>query len=164
MFYYLLFLYTCCLSFCLSIWFPSLHVFYFIPFLLIGFYRYPLKTCLWWALVCGSLVDLLSSHTPMGTHAAIYCLVMCYLYRYKFYFFEERLSILPLMTMYFACCITILQTLFLFVGKEMAGAFTFNWVMNLLWSSLREGIYATIAFTIPLYSLSKIKRNFSVFY
>lgn len=151
----LLFLYTFCLAMSLGALFPFLRLLYFVPFLVLSFYRCSLPHSLWWAIVCGFVMDLFSTHTPLGIYALIYSLTTAYLYRYQFHFFEDRLSTLPVMTFCFACLSTLIQ-IFLFSIMGHAISLSWNWFKHdVLWMPLQDALYAILAFTIPTLFFSK---------
>ena len=147
----------------LPVFFSSLHLLYFAPFLIASFYQCSLKSCLWWALICGSMIDLLSSQTRLGTYAFNYCLTTICLYRYKFLFFEDRLSTLPIMTFCFACVATLIQaTLFSFIGIP----FPFSWkwmISDLFLSPFQNLMYAGLAFSLPSLLMIHIRKRYSLF-
>lgn len=147
------------LAMVLPLFFPSLHLLFFAPFLVLCFYRCPLSSCLWWALSCGFVIDLLSAQTRLGTYAMNYCLTTLFLYRYKFHFFEDRLSTLPIMTLGFACLSTLIQiAIFYTIGKPLS--LSWEWMTNnLFFSPLQDALYAILAFTIPSLVISHIKRR-----
>lgn len=147
------------LAMVLPLFFPSLHLLFFAPFLALCFYRCSLSGCLWWALSCGFVIDLLSAQTRLGTYAMNYCLTTLCLYRYKFHFFEDRLSTLPIMTLCFACLSTLIQTaIFYMIGKSFS--LSWEWMAsNLFFSPLQDALYAGLAFTLPSLVISHIKRR-----
>lgn len=149
-----LFAYICGLTLTLPLLFPSLRLFYFSPFLVFCFYRNSFSSCLWWALLCGLIVDLLSNQTRLGTYALNYCLTTAFLYGYKQHFFEDRLSTLPVMTFCFAILSTAIQVGILYgFGKP----FTLSWEWiksDLFWMPLQDALYAAAAVAFPLSLLS----------
>lgn len=150
-----LFAYTCSLALILPILFPSARLFYFAPFLILSFYQLPLPKCLWWALICGFIVDLLSSQTRLGIYSINYCVTAALLYRYKYFFFEDRPSTIPVMTACFAFVSALIQLgLFYITGKVFS--FSWEWVKSdLLWMPLQDAFYALIAFTLPSWLFTK---------
>lgn len=158
-----LFVYTFCLALLLPIFLPSLHLIFFAPFLVLCFYRCSLLNCLWWSLSCGFIIDLLSTQTRLGIYATIYCLVTIFLYRYKFYFFEDRLSTLPVMTFGFTCLSTLIQTaLFYAIGQP----FFLSWewmITDLIFIPLQNAFYAGFAFILPPWVLSSLRKPSSSF-
>lgn len=92
---------------------PNLPVTYFLPFLVIAMYKKPLIPCLWYSLLCGLLLDLFSSHTPLGLFAMNFTLSTWILYRQKQNFFADSVMTLPLMTCFFSILSTLFQVILL---------------------------------------------------
>lgn len=155
-----LFTYTYCLTMLLPLFFPFLHLLYFAPFLIVCFYRCSLIGCLWWALVCGLIVDLFSSESRLGIYAINYCLTTFYLYRYRFLFFEDGFSMLPVMSFGFTCLSTFIQTgIFYLIGKPFM--LSGEWLINdLIVIPLQVAIYAILAFSFPTWMLIRMKRRY----
>ena len=154
---------TCSLVLFSPLFFPFLHVVFFSPFLVLCFYRCSLSSCLWWALICGFIIDLFSYETRLGIYAINYCLTTFCLYRYKFHFFEDRLSTLPVMTFGFTNLSFLIQIgLFFITGK--AFSLSLEWVINdLLLIPLQTATYAVLAFIFPFSLLSLLKRRYFLF-
>lgn len=158
-----LFTYAFSLAMFLPLFFPSLYLLFFAPFLVLSFYRYPLSSCLWQALICGFIIDLLSSQTRLGTYAVNYCLATLCLYRYQFHFFEDRLSTLPLMTFCFTCLTTVIQA-GLFYMTDKLFFVSWDWLKNdLFLSPFQNALYASCAFSLPIVILSHMRKRYSVF-
>jgi rod shape-determining protein MreD len=145
--YTLLFVYTSFLGLLLSNILPNIQLLYFAPFLTLCLYRLPFSNCLWWALICGFVVDLFSSQLQIGTFALIYCLTVAYLHHFKKHFFEDHKTTLPLMTFAFAICSTLLQFgIFYVMGKPFA--LSWIWMKNdLFWMPLQDALYGVLFFS-----------------
>lgn len=158
-----LFIYTFCLAMTLPLFFPFCHLLYFAPFLVLCFYRYSFVGCLWWSLICGFVVDLFSVETRLGTYAMNYCLTTLCLYRYRFHFFEDRWSTLPVMTFSFTCLSTLIQiTIFYLISKPFV--LSWEWVMNdFFLIPLQVAIYAIVAFILPSLVIAHLKRRYFLF-
>jgi hypothetical protein len=156
--YLLLFLYTCLLTLTLPLLFSSLHLLFFAPFLVLCFYRYPLPYCLWWALICGFIIDLLSSHMRLGA----YCFTSLCLYRYQLYFFEDRFSTLPVMTFFFSILSVLTHVCFsYFTGLPFT--LSWSWLANdLLWMPIQNALYAIVAFTLPFELLARQRQHSAI--
>lgn len=156
----LLFAYTIALALIFPLFFPFLHLVIFAPFIILMFYRYPLTDALWWSLLSGTIVDLFSSETRLGHYALIYCLSTLFLYRYRFYFFEDRLSTLPLMTISFSCLSMVIQVL-IFLVTSRTFSLSWEWLFNdLVLIPLQTAGYAIFAYTLPLIALLNFKRRY----
>lgn len=158
-----LFTYTACLAMILPLFFPSWHILYFAPFLILCFYDYSLVGCLWWSLICGFIIDLFSAETRLGIYAFNYCATTFFLYRYQFHFFEDRLSTLPAMSFCFTCLSTILQIVILSItGKNIS--LSWDWLISdLLLIPLQVSIYSILAFTLPFMAIRFLKRRYLLF-
>ena len=147
----------------LAIFLPTLlsggYLLFFAPSIILSFYRYPLPICLWWAIICGFIIDLYSSQTRLGVYAINYCLVSLCLYRYKFHFFEDYLSTLPIMTFCFVILSTFFQLMFFYViGNSIH--ISFDWIINnFIFTPFLNASYAILAFTIPSLIIPYINRN-----
>jgi rod shape-determining protein MreD len=156
------FIYAFGLALIFPIFFPSLYLLYFAPFLVLNFYRCSLQSSLWWAFTCGLMIDLLSSQTPLGIYAINYCFTTICLYRYKFLFFEDRLSTLPVMTFCFAIVTTLIQTgLIYFIG--MSFSLSWQWVLSdLFLNAFQNAIYAGLTFSLPSVVVVRMRREFLI--
>jgi hypothetical protein len=125
---------------------PKLRLTTFAPFLVLVLYQKTLVNSLWWALAIGCLLDLLSGYPRMGLLPLTYCLTIAALTFVKPYFFIEKFSTLPLMTMLFA----LLSTLILFALMTLFGQalqVTWRWIAtDLLFFPLLDGLYGLVWF------------------
>ena len=154
-----LFGYACCLAMVIPLLLPSTYLAYFAPFIVLSFYRCPFNRSLWWALFCGLFIDLFSSQTPLGTYAFNYCLTAFLLYRYKDHFFQDALSTLPVMTLFFTCCSNLIQG-FLLYALGLPFHFSWEWVnSDLFFVPLLTALYAIIAFKLPSLAFAKLIRH-----
>jgi rod shape-determining protein MreD len=155
-----LYFYSLSLLFILSSFFPNSGLFYFAPMMILSFYKHSLPACLWWGLVCGLTIDLFASETKLGFYALNYCLATLILYRYKYQFFEDSLSTLPIMTFIFGFCTTLISTI-LYSAVITPIPLSLKWLYHdLLWLPINDAIYAAMAFTLPLQWI-KQKRYFT---
>lgn len=158
-----LFAYTAALALTLPMLFPLWHILYFAPFIIVTFYRSTLNGSLWWSLLCGFIIDLYSADTRMGTYALNYCLTTFVLFQYKMHLFEKKFYTLFMMTFCFTILSTIVQTvIFLIIGKLFS--LSLYWAVNdLIILPFQAGIYAVIAFAIPLHFIAQLKRRFALY-
>ena len=156
---FFLFGYACCLANVLPLLFSSLHLLYFVPFLVIALYRCPLNQALWWSFACGLFLDLFASQTSLGTYALTYCLATFCLYGYKTHFFEDRQSTLPVMIFCYTCLSNvILGALLLAIAKPFH--FSWEWVRtDLLLVPLATSIYGVLAFKAPWALFRKMRKR-----
>lgn len=158
------FIYALGLSLCVPALFPSLRLTFFAPFLVFIFYQKDKTTGMWWAFLCGLIIDLLSTHMRLGTYAFTYCLVTWILYPHKQHFFEDNLTTLPLMTALFSILSILIQICLLYTMNQKI-LFSWNWMKEeLFWTPVQDGLYAGIAFSFPSLFFPKItKRPTSLF-
>lgn len=155
--------YTSCLALLLPLFFPFWHMLYFVPFIVQCFYRNSLTGCLWWSFVCGFIVDLFCADTRLGNYAMNYCLATFCLYRYRFHFFEDRLSTLPTMTFGFTCLSAFIQiAIFYVINRPFA--ISWSWLFSdFLFIPLQTSLYAILAFNLPSLLLIYLKRRYLLF-
>lgn len=140
------------------VFFPTLHLYYFSPYLITTYYRYSRYTALWHAVGCGIVVDLFSSTPFFGLSAMNYSLVTLVLYGQRRNFFEEKISTLPVMTFFFSFLSTLLSPLLHFFCGRMVllqGA----WVLSdLVCMSCLDGLYALLFFSLPFQLTNRIRK------
>lgn len=160
-----LFLYSFFISQVVVLFFPYTHLLGFAPFLILCFYKNSLISCLWLSLLCGLVIDLFSSEMRLGMNAFNYCLTTYCLYRFQFYFFEDRYSSLPIMTGCYTCLSTIIQVVLLKLNDQTI-SLSWEWAFDaMLLTPMQGALYAAIAFSLPsmLFSksglLSRLKRK-----
>ncbi len=139
--------------------FTNLSLAYFVPVIIITIYRYELVICLWLAMSCGLILDLLSSTWFFGMHSCTYVLTTALLYSSKKNLFEDSIITLPLFTAIYSSLATlILWFLVSFLDKSIP--LSSIWILkDLLLMPLLDSIYAFICFTIPLVLLRSRRRQ-----
>lgn len=158
----LLFFYTLTLMILL----PQMPLLYFAPFLVISFYKQTFTTCLWLSLLCGLIVDLFAAQTRLGLYGINYCITTFFLYSQRTHFFEDSLSTVPILTLFFSISSTLIQTALLYaMGQDLL--LSWMWVRSdLFLMPLVDAVYAAIAFTLPSLFIPRIKpkrtRHFSL--
>ena len=65
---------------------------FFAPFLVIAYYKCGYVKCLWLSLLCGLIIDLLSSHTTTAIHSINYCITTAILYNRTKFFFDDKIQ------------------------------------------------------------------------
>lgn len=145
--------------------FPSVKLYYFIPFLVRCFYLKSLNTALLMALFIGFLVDLFSTHSRFGLYAANYVITTYFLYGLKKNFFEDNLSTLPFMTFFFSLFSSILHyfLIILLSSQTIPLSFAFIFVDFLLMPAL-DSLFAVSVFTLPAYFFGKPIRKGSDYF
>lgn len=133
----------------LTPWFPEWPLTYFAPFLVITYYKKPFETCLWLSLICGLIMDLLSSHRHLGLFALNYCLVTTILYSQRQHFFEDSLSTLPIMCFFFAIVSTLIQIPLHHVFESPIVLAKDWWINDLIVMPGIDALYGFVWFTLP---------------
>lgn len=123
------------------------------------FYKRPLSSCLWYSVICGLIMDLLSARARLGIYVINYCITTSILFSQKRHFFEDKISTLPLMTFLFSVISTILQAMTL---KIMTNDFHPSWQWagtDLLVFPFLDAIYALGWFALPTYLLRRRSQS-----
>ncbi|MBA3723058.1 MAG: rod shape-determining protein MreD [Parachlamydiaceae bacterium] len=153
------FIYALTINFLFPALFPTLNLLFFAPFIILSFYNTNKINVLWLALLCGLIVDLLSTHTRIGFYALNYCLTAWILYPQKVHFFEDSFSTLPIMTFLFSITSTFIQV-FLFYILGQGILFSWELIQNdFIWLPIIDAIYAALAFTIPYLFYPKTSKR-----
>ncbi len=137
---------------------PKLRLTFWAPFIVFCYYRFPLIICLWISLACGLSIDLISSTHSFGMHMLAYSVTTGLLYGRKKFFFEDEITTIPLLTIFFSLAWTVIQAslVHLFggnLGISLAWVFTDLIIMPLL-----DGLYAFVWFTVPLILWNKTRK------
>jgi rod shape-determining protein MreD len=139
------------------IYFPSLRLNFFAPFIILVCYRMDFAKSLLIAFAIGSLKDLYCIETRMGLYAFIYCLTTYFLWNRRQTFFEDQPITLPLMTLFFSIIAFIIEWLLHpLLGRNVP--FTLPLLItDLLFFPLLDAIYAWLFFDICLnYTLNRL--------
>lgn len=139
--------------------FPSMHLFYFVPFIILSYYQFSYIGSLWISLACGTIIDCFSVHSFFGLNAFVYCLTTSILYRQQSNFFADRLSTLPLMTSLFSVTATLILMLCASI-LERKQIFSFTlFFTDLFIMPFFDSLYAFLFFVLPFQILRKISRQ-----
>ena len=145
----------------LTPWLPQWKLTYFAPFLVICYYKKPFETCLWLSLMCGLMMDLLSSQRHLGLYALNYCLVTSCLYSQKKHFFEDSLSTLPIMCFLFALISSLLHIPLYSLFESKATLGDEWWLNDLVIMPAIDALYGFVFFTLPgIFLPRKSKREY----
>ncbi len=132
---------------------PPLHCFY--PYLLLILYQRPFKHALLQAFLCGLLIDLLSSSLPLGFFTSIFMIALYGFYRFKHFFFIDKIMTFPILTFLFSSFVTLIHrlTLNIFCLKS---PLTLKWMAtDLIIMPLGDALFALVFFAFSLKFLSK---------
>lgn len=139
--------------------FAQLRLTFFAPFLVIVCYQKPLPACLWFAFVCGIILDLFSSYTRFGMHALDFCLTLLILYPQRRNFFADSLTTLPVMTFLFASLSSLIMAILLY-AIEMKNIFSLLWIVaDVILLSIADAAYAFFCFILPPLVAGKPRRT-----
>lgn len=143
---------------------PSLRLTYFAPFLIVLYYRKSFLVSLWGSLLCGLVLDLLSSKTHLGFYSLNYTLATSLLFHQRQNFFGDSLSTMPLMVFFFALLSCLIQTV-LMVFFEKQFVLSWHWVASdLIVMPAGDAAYAFILFILPWRLLGKPPRKGSEYF
>lgn len=128
---------------------PSIRLLFFSPFLITALYQKPIPTALCLALLCGFILDLLSSSPRLGIHALDFCVTLAILYKQQRNFFADSLSTLPFMTFLFSMISTAIFGLLVYT-IEMQNIISLRWIFtDLLLMPVADAGYAFVVFILP---------------
>jgi len=146
------------------LFFPQLKLFYFIPFLIVLSYQKALIHCLWGALGCGLIMDLLSSEPFFALHALNYSIIIILIHQLRFYFFADSLTTLPLLTFFFSFLTTLLHLVLYYI-------FGIPFSLNLAWMKtdlvfmpILDALYGFTIFILPYFIFGKRVRSAREFF
>lgn len=126
--------------------FPSQHLCFFAPFIIVACYKKPLHTALWCAALAGIAIDLFSS-VRFGIATLNCLLTAACIYGRQRHFFEDKFSTLPLMTLLFSLVSYLLYILLLPLF-----AIRMPWITRDLYATLlQNGIYTLTLFALPFH-------------
>lgn len=138
---------------------PHLALSFFPPFLIIACYKKPLSVCLWLALCCGLILDLLSSQTRLGLYPLSFCIVLVLLYNQKRNFFADSPTTLPIMTFLFSS-LTAWVAIFLMYVIEIKSLFSWHWALtDTVLMPAWDALYAFCMFILPALLFGKRRRR-----
>jgi len=139
--------------------FPSIRLYFFIPFIITSYYQKPLLTCLWYSIACGLIIDLLSADSRLGFHAVIYSLSTMILYNQRKNFFSDYVTTLPIMTFFYSLISTSLET-GIYYGVGKASFFTIKWfACDIVLMPLFDAMFAFTTLILPFIILGKKQRK-----
>lgn len=139
--------------------FPSCNLSFFVPFLIIVFYKRPFAAALVFAFLCGLLMDLVADYQHLGLYTLNYCATTAILFPQKRHFFKDSPTTIPLMTLLFVLISTVIQ-LFLIYSFEKGIPLSWGWVgTDLILMPLFDSLYAYIFFTLPNFFMPVAKKR-----
>lgn len=133
-----------------TIFFPSIRLATFSPFLAISYTRISFVKTLWIALGCGLIIDLLSTRQHFGLYALNFVITSAVVYPQRRHFFEDKATALSFFTAIIAAFSTTLQLLLAHLfDRGMVVPWT-TFLSDIIGMSILDGIYAFLWFTCPM--------------
>ncbi len=128
---------------------PHTRLLFFSPFLVVLYYKRPLVTALLGSLFCGLVVDILSSEAHLGMVGINYILVTALLYRFKYNFFPDSITTLPLLTFLFGTLSALVDMILMFAfDHPMSIHGDWMWT-DLIVLPTWDAAYAFVFFVLP---------------
>lgn len=138
--------------------FPQVKVWAFAPFLAITFHRASFSRSLWVSLLCGLILDCLSSQFPFGWFACVHVLGAFFLFRRKRHFFEDK----PFALSFYSALLSIFFSLNLLLIAFWYGEIPITLALllsDLVFMPFLDALYAFLWFTCPLSLIVYIKKH-----
>lgn len=137
------------------LFFPKLPVLYFAPYLVSCFYRFSRVHLLWRAILCGCLMDLVSSSIPFGLTSLTYFFVCLILYGQKRNFFQDKLFTLALLTFFFSLLNTVIGLILSLLFDHQLHLNFRWWLTDFFLMAFLDAGYAFACYSLPHKLLSK---------
>lgn len=125
----LAFLTTLCFTLFVPTLFPFIRLTFFAPFLIITYYQRNFLSSLWIAVVCGTIMDLISSTPRLGLYALNYTLTTFLIYNQRRHFFADSLSTMPIMVFLFCLFSTLMQVLQMYIFDQQV-VVSWGWALT----------------------------------
>jgi len=133
-----------------SVIFPYLHLSFFAPFLALTYHAATLSKSLWMALLCGVILDLISSEFKFGIYTLTLVLATLILYAQKRHFFEDKPLALSLFTAIISGVLTLLQFVLVHLFDRGIPFSSLTALTDVIFMSVVDGLYAFLWFTCPM--------------
>ena len=138
---------------------PWMRLAYFVPFIILLFYKKPFAAVLWISLGCGLILDILSSHVRFGLYAVAFTLTTAILYRQKRHFFADSISTLPLMTFLFSLISTLIHVILIHLFENSLPFSTIWLIKDVIIMPILDGIFAFSLYVLPFILFGKPARR-----
>ncbi len=135
---------TLALGILATLLFPTFHLLFLAPYLVLCYYSYSRFKVLWRALGCGLFVDLLAAGPELGLNSLTFVMTSWILYGQNRNFFRDKVTTLPLMTFFFSVLATLLGAIFNFFfshGVHLSASWAFT---DLLVMPLCDAAFAAL--------------------
>lgn len=147
-----------------TVFFPSVRLFAFAPFLAFLFIRVDFLSALWVSALTGLVVDLMTSQMRFGSYSVCYCLTTLFTYHQKRHFFADKPLALSLFTALISAVSTSLEFL-LQNAPDSKLPFNFRLLLtDVIGMSLLDAVYAFLCFTCPMKIYHYLKIRFSPYF
>lgn len=123
------FVVACLATLIAPIFFPSLRLFFFAPYIASMIQKKELPYCLWVAFSCGLFLDVISSESRFGLVALDFTLATLLSYQLKGFIFRDHFSTFPLLTFGFASASACLQA-FIEALFDHVNIFSWPWFLS----------------------------------
>lgn len=153
------FFYSLLFQLILPIAFPTLHVNWLAPFLILVFYRKEWLGALWISLFCGLIIDLSEPTLRFGFHALNYCVATFFIYKYKQNFFCEKLFTLPLLSFVFSLLVSCSALIFSSLMENVSLSIK-NFLLQTVSLASATALYSLIAFNFSFFLKRKRKQQY----
>lgn len=141
-----------------SVFFSTIRIFAFAPFLALVLMRLNFLKSLWIAAIIGMIIDLLSVETRFGMYSVIYSLTVLLIYRQKKHFFADKPLALALYTAVISITSGSIELSFLYVfGTKMQVNLPLI-LCDVFALSLLDALYAFLCFTCPIQVYQYLQR------
>lgn len=138
---------------------PHWHVMAFAPFLAITYQRNKLLGALWLALICGLIMDLITSQFRMGMFSLNYLLTTLLLFSQRRHFFEDKSLAISLYSALISFVSSLIHFFLLFcMGNNPAFSLKF-FMADLLVMPLFDAVYALVWFIGPIKFCRYLQRT-----
>jgi rod shape-determining protein MreD len=141
-----------------NVFFPFLHLSFFAPFLALAYHASTLSKSLWLALLCGLILDLLSSEFRFGLYTLTWVLSTLLLYSQKKHFFEDKPLALSLFATVIAAVSTSVYFTLIHLFDRGVPFSSLSILTDVFVLPAVDGLYAFLWFTCPLKLYTYIKK------
>ncbi len=141
-----------------SVFFPSLHLSFFVPFLALTYHAATFSKALWISVICGLILDLISSEFRFGLHTLTFVITTLLLYSQKKHFFEDKPLAFSLFSSAIAAVSIFLQFILVHLFDRGIPFSVLSTFLDGIVMSAIDGVYAFLWFTCPLRVYTYIKK------
>lgn len=133
-----------------SAFFPYLHLCFFAPFLALTYHASTPSKSLWLSLLCGVILDCISSEFKFGLHTLTFVLATLVLYPQKKHFFEDKPLALSIFTAIISSALTFLQFILVYLFDRGIPFSALTALTDFILMPAVNSLYAFLWFTCPI--------------